>query len=144
MRPAKFIGVENYIVALTKDDAFRPALILRSFYWPVTAHAAGVDWLVGAGDLAQQSWSQRILAHDVLSATLTPLVPFRSLALDVKPRCGSSQCIFSLVGIKGPGWLSSIEWAIPALVIMGLWASVGGSRMIIFWRAFKMSPKSWY
>jgi len=32
-------------------------------------------------------------------------------------------------GINGPGWLSDPQWAVPALVIMGLW-SVGGNIII--------------
>ncbi len=47
----------------------------------------------------------------------------------------------SKVGIDGPGWLSSTTWAIPALVLMGLWASVGGSRMIIFLAGLQDVPE---
>jgi len=45
------------------------------------------------------------------------------------------------VGIEGPGWLSSTTWAIPSLVLMGLWNSVGGSRMIIFLAGLQDVPQ---
>jgi multiple sugar transport system permease protein len=37
--------------------------------------------------------------------------------------------LWELLGIQGPAWLSSEEWALPALIIMSLWG-VGGSMII--------------
>jgi multiple sugar transport system permease protein len=45
-------------------------------------------------------------------------------------------------GIIGPAWLESQEWAIPALVIMGLWG-VGGS-MVIYLAGLQSIPKHLY
>ncbi|HLE27622.1 MAG TPA: sugar ABC transporter permease [Anaerolineales bacterium] len=45
------------------------------------------------------------------------------------PKFGILNPFLALFGIKGPGWLSDPDWAIPALVIMSLW-SVGGSIII--------------
>jgi len=35
-------------------------------------------------------------------------------------------------GITPPNWLTDFHWAKPSLMIMGLWASVGGNNMILF------------
>jgi len=65
--------------------------------------------------------------------TLTPIVAAALLwRWMLNPDVGLINYLLEQVGIEGPGWLSSTTWAIPALVLMGLWASVGGSRMIIF------------
>jgi multiple sugar transport system permease protein len=65
--------------------------------------------------------------------TLTPLVAAALLwRWMLNPDVGLVNFLLAKVGIEGPGWLSSIDWAIPALALIGLWASVGGSRMIIF------------
>jgi multiple sugar transport system permease protein len=45
-------------------------------------------------------------------------------------------------GIKGPGWLQDPDWALPALVIMGLWG-VGGS-MIIYLAGLQGIPTTLY
>src|SRR4030065_360493 len=46
------------------------------------------------------------------------------------PRTGIlNAIILEIFHVKGPGWLSDPQWAIPALVIMGLWG-VGGSMII--------------
>jgi multiple sugar transport system permease protein len=74
--------------------------------------------------------------------TLTPLVAAALLwRWMLNPDVGLVNYLLAQVGIKGPGWLSSIEWAMPALVLMGLWASVGGSRMIIFLAGLQDVPK---
>ena len=44
-------------------------------------------------------------------------------------RFGVVNWILSWFSIQGPGWLSSTEWALPALIIMSLW-SVGGGMII--------------
>jgi multiple sugar transport system permease protein len=42
---------------------------------------------------------------------------------------GVLNYLLSLVGIRGPNWLTSQKWALPALIIMSLWG-VGGNLVI--------------
>jgi multiple sugar transport system permease protein len=77
--------------------------------------------------------------------TLTPLVAAALLwRWMLNPDVGLVNYLLSKVGIEGPGWLNSTTWAIPSLVIMGLWASVGGSRMIIFLAGLQSIPEDLY
>ena len=50
------------------------------------------------------------------------------------------------VGIhfRGIPWLTSVEWAKPSLMMMGLWVMVGGYNMILFLAALKGVPKELY
>ena len=48
------------------------------------------------------------------------------------------------LGMDPPGWLGERKWAIPSLIIMGLWSSVGGTRMIIFLAGLQGIPDSLY
>jgi len=36
------------------------------------------------------------------------------------------------IGITGPDWLRSFEWSKPAIMTMGLWASIGGTNMVLY------------
>jgi multiple sugar transport system permease protein len=47
-----------------------------------------------------------------------------------------------LIGIHGPGWLTSPDWALPALILMSLW-SVGGG-MIIYLAGLQSIPTTLY
>lgn len=51
--------------------------------------------------------------------------------------------IFGLA-LRGPRWLASIGWAKPAIMIMGLWASIGGVNMILFLAALQGIPRDYY
>ena len=46
--------------------------------------------------------------------------------------------------LRGPDWLSSTAWAKPALMIMGLWAAIGGRNMILYLAALNGIPKTLY
>jgi len=52
--------------------------------------------------------------------------------------------LLSYIGIQGPGWLVDRAWAIPSLILISLWASVGGGRMIIFLAGLQGVPKEIY
>jgi multiple sugar transport system permease protein len=54
------------------------------------------------------------------------------------PQFGLVNSLLSYVGIQGPGWLASPEWALPTLILMSLW-SVGGT-MIIFLAGLQNVP----
>jgi multiple sugar transport system permease protein len=58
------------------------------------------------------------------------------------PSFGIMNWFLSLIGIKGPGWLSSQQWALPALIIMSLWGVGGG--MVIYLAGLQGIPTALY
>lgn len=46
------------------------------------------------------------------------------------PNYGLVNYLLGLVGIQGPGWLTSEAWVIPGLVLMSVWGS--GNTLVIF------------
>ncbi|MBI2940178.1 MAG: sugar ABC transporter permease [Chloroflexi bacterium] len=55
---------------------------------------------------------------------------------------GLLNIFLGYVGIQGPGWLTSEDWALPALVIMSLW-HVGGT-MVIYLAGLQGIPTDLY
>jgi len=51
-----------------------------------------------------------------------------------------------LIGIplNGPQWLTDESWAKPALIIMGVWQTVGGYNMILYLAALQGVPRDLY
>jgi multiple sugar transport system permease protein len=47
------------------------------------------------------------------------------------------------LGLQGPAWLSSTEWAMPALIILGVWRSAG-YNMVIFLAGLQGIPEELY
>jgi len=48
------------------------------------------------------------------------------------------------IPLQGPNWLTDEKWAKPALVIMGLWQTIGGPNMILYLAALQGVPKDFY
>ena len=58
------------------------------------------------------------------------------------PQVGLLNYGLSFLGIKGPAWLASQQWALPALILMSLW-SIGGI-MVILLAGLQGVPQSLY
>ncbi|MBX3054234.1 MAG: sugar ABC transporter permease [Caldilineaceae bacterium] len=142
LRPAKFIGLANYIFAFTNDPLFLPS-IGRTFYFAlISVPLAMIGSLFIALLLNQKLVGTTIWRTMYFLPTLTPIVAAALLwRWMLNPDVGLINFLLDKIGIDGPGWLSSTTWAIPSLVLMGLWASVGGSRMIIFLAGLQDVPK---
>ena len=48
------------------------------------------------------------------------------------------------IPLKGPNWLTDEAWAKPALIIMGIWQSVGGYNMVLYLAALQGVPRDLY
>ncbi|MCB0113961.1 MAG: sugar ABC transporter permease [Caldilineaceae bacterium] len=133
LRPPKFIGLDNFAYMFTTDPLFFPSL-MRTFYFALlSVPIAMVLSLMVAILLNQKLVATTVWRTLYFLPTLTPIVAAALLwRWMLNPDVGLVNYLLGLIGIDGPGWLSSTTWAIPSLALMGLWASVGGSRMIIF------------
>ena len=58
------------------------------------------------------------------------------------PEFGLINYLLSIFGIKGPNWLLSSDWALPAMVIMSFWG-VGGT-MLIYLAGLQSVPQHLY
>ncbi len=48
------------------------------------------------------------------------------------------------LSLKGPHWLHDEQWSKPALIIMGIWQTVGGYNMILYLAALQGVPRDLY
>lgn len=142
LSPPAFIGLANYRDALFADELVWPSLG-RTFSFSLAVIPIG---MVGSLLLA-------MLLNRGLNGTntyrtlffLPSLTPAVATALlwqwVLHPTIGPVNTALGVVGIRGPGWLTSADWALPALVIMSLWNSIGSNRMLIFLAALQGVPE---
>jgi multiple sugar transport system permease protein len=141
----QFIGLTNYRVALTEDKLFWPSLG-RTFYYVAASVPLG---LLGSLLLAMLL-NQRVRGESVFRTFfyLPSLTPSAAAALLwvwlLNYEVGLVNYLLGLVGIQGPPWLGSSQWAIPALVLISLWGGMGGSRMVIFLAGLQSVPQEMY
>jgi multiple sugar transport system permease protein len=132
-RPPRFIGIENYANAFTSDDRFLPSLQLTFTYALVSVPLALFGSLLLALLLNQRLRGTSFYRTFFFLPSLTPAVATAILwTWLLQPDVGLVNYAIGLVGIKGPKWLGSTEWAMPSLIVIALWTGIGGNRMMIF------------
>jgi multiple sugar transport system permease protein len=60
------------------------------------------------------------------------------------PRVGLINSGLGAIGIRGPGWLTDPKSAMMAVILIGLWGSMGGNRMLIFLAGLQGVPRELY
>jgi multiple sugar transport system permease protein len=144
-RPPTFIGLNNYVRALTGDALFWPSMG-RTFYYALVVVPLGI----GASLLLAVLLNRGLVGTNFFRSIyflphLTPIVATAVLwKWILQPEVGLVNYGLWQVGIRGPGWLGSVDWAIPALMIMALWRGAGGNSMMIFLAGLQGIPQELY
>jgi multiple sugar transport system permease protein len=144
-RPPTFIGTDNYVRALTLDPQFWPSMA-KTFYYALVVVPTGLTCSMLLATLLNQKLGGTNLFRTLYFLPhLTPIVATAVVwKVILHPEVGLLNAGLFAIGIKGPGWLSSIEWAIPALIIMALWRGTGGNSMMIFLAGLQGIPGELY
>ena len=141
----RFAGFANYVEALSGDDLFWGSL-RRTFTYAVVGVPLGILGSLTCALLLNQGLKGTTFFRVLFFLpSLTPLVALALLWQWIfQPDFGVLNFLLAKVGIDGPGWLSSIEWALPSLIIMALWGTVGGGQMVIFLAGLQGVPQELY
>lgn len=140
-----FIGLQNFRTAFTEDRLFWPSLG-RTFYYavvsvPITIIGSLILALLLNQKIRGSTWFRTFffLPH------LTPIVAAALLwTMLLHPETGFVNYLLGLVGIEGPKWFGSTQWAIPGLILISTWRGIGGNRMMIFLAGLQGVPESLY
>jgi multiple sugar transport system permease protein len=142
LTPPKFIGLDNYVRAFTGDNKFWPSLNRTLVYSVSVVPLRLIGSLALALLLNQAFKGTSFFRTFYFLPSLTPTV---ALALLWKwifnPQLGPVNTALGFIGIEGPGWLVSKQWALTSLVIISLWSGVGGNTMLIFLAGLQGVPK---
>jgi multiple sugar transport system permease protein len=144
-RPPSFIGPANYARALSIDPQFWPSLA-KTFYYALVVVPVGLTCSMLLASLLNQGLAATNVFRTLYFLPhLTPIVATAVVwKVILHPDVGLLNAGLYYIGIKGPGWLSSVEWAIPALMIMALWRGIGGNSMMIFLAGLQGIPGELY
>lgn len=137
--PVEWVGVANF-QAMVADPLFWRALgntLAYGLGTVVPGLAIGLGLAVLLRDQRRGGTVLRgaVFLPAVVSGVATALV----WGWIFNPRFGLLNGILGLVGIRGPAWLQDPGWAMPALVLMGLWNV--GVNMIVYLAALNAVPR---
>lgn len=125
-----WIGLANYRILFFDDVKFRTSLYNTAYYAALVVPLSVVSGL-SLAVLMNQKIPGRSLFRTIyyLPSVVSGVANAMLWLWILNPRYGLVNTMLSWVGIKGPPWLSSADWAKPALVLMSLWG-VGGTMII--------------
>ncbi len=140
--PPQFIGLTNYVTAVTGDDLFWSSL-QRTFIYAIVVVPVGL-----CGSLLLAMMLNRGLAGTNVFRTLyflpslTPAVAAGILWQWLfDPQVGPVNFVIGSLGLPKPGWLADPAWALPAVMLISLWGIWGGSNMLIFLAGLQGVPQ---
>lgn len=144
--PPVFIGAQNYVNMLTTDELFWPSLRRTFYYAGVGVPLSVIGSLMLALLLNRQIKNVTIFRTMVFMPSLVPLVASVILwKLLFNGDFGMVNQILRNLGVENPpGWFNDRTWAIPTLILMRLWGSMGGTQMIIFLAGLQGVPTEMY
>lgn len=137
-----WIGADNYD-RLWADDTFFKAL-RNSLYYTVGSVSLGITTALLLALLLNQPVRGISLFRTIFY--LPALVSGIAIAIlwtnILHPDYGLINAMLAKIGIDGPGWLKSPDWAMPGLIMVAVW-SVGGS-VVIFLAGLQSVPLHLY
>lgn len=145
LTPPVFIGLENYAKAFTGDKLFVKSMTNTLQYAVFSVPLGIISSLLLALLLDQGLRATKLFRTLFFLPSITPVVASVLLWKWIfQPDFGILNYLLSLVGIDGPAWLASPTWVKPSLIAMALWASAGGSQMVIFLAGLQGIPTDMY
>ncbi|CAM3302457.1 carbohydrate ABC transporter permease [Occultella aeris] len=138
--PPEFIGVDNYVEAFT-SRSFQRAVLNTLFLTIVAVPTAMIIALVIAVLLNQGMRWQGFFRTAVFLPHITATVAVAVLWLWIfnPDHTGLLNRIIGTIGLGPVSWLGSTEWAMPSVIVMYIWQSIG-IKMLIYLAALQGLP----
>lgn len=143
LTPPQFIGAANYIKTFTGNQDFWRA-IANTLIYAVFAVPSSMLMALVLAFLLNKNYKG--------SGLFQALFYFPSVAAGTavymvwiwlyNKETGVFNYLLSLIGIQGPGWLTSTEWSMFSLILMNL--TFCGQAMLIFLAGLKQVPATYY
>ena len=142
LKPPKYIGLENF-QTLFNDPLFYKSLGITLRYTlmavPANIVLSVLISLVLNKNLPGMSVFRTIFyLPSIISGVVIALVWLWMF----QPDFGILNNLLSYIGIKGPMWVYSEEWALPSLVLMSLWNL--GTNIVLYLAALQGIPTEQY
>jgi multiple sugar transport system permease protein len=138
----EWIGLGNY--RRMADDPFLLQSVRNTLWMVVVFVPVRIIAAIGLSMLLTQIKQGASIFRTIfyLPALAPPVAATIAFVYLLKPGTGPVNTFLAHIGIDGPLWFNSPEWAKPSLVLLGLWAI--GDIMVIFLAAVLGVPESLY
>ena len=141
MSDAVYVGIQNY-ERLFRDKRFWKSLI-NTVYYTASVPAKVVVGLIVAMVLNRELPGIRLFRTIYyLPAVVSGVAVAILWQWLLHPDFGLVNAVLGYVGVNGPGWLATEEWAMPGLILMSFWSV--GSTVVIYLAGLQGVPRHLY
>jgi ABC-type sugar transport system permease subunit len=137
----RFNGINNFI-AIMRDSNFRMSL-LRTLIYAVSCVVFTTFASLGLATLLNRQFAARSFFRSAIffphvASIVSVAVVWRLLYM---PDMGPINVFLRFIGISNPpGWLSTVKYALPGVIIVAIWKSMG-YYMIVYLAAMQDIPR---
>lgn len=128
----RYVGLDNYHRMLTSDYRFWLSARITLLYLVLSVPLYLVFGLGAALLLNQRVWGIRMFRTILFMPSVLSGVAVSVLWLQLlNPESGAVNTALRAIGISNPpGWFNDATWAVPGLVLTGLWGILGNGAII--------------
>jgi len=141
-RDIHFIGLHNYKELLQAEPLLRKGIINTLYYTAFHVPGQMVLAFIVAVLLNQKVKGLPIYRTAFYLPSITSGVASAIIWIWLFQPNGILNKGLALFGVRGPNWLVSTTWAMPALIIMGFWGI--GTEMVLYLAGLQGIPESLY
>lgn len=139
----QFVGLDNFS-EMMGDAVFRKSIVNTVIYTFFTVPFGMMLGLLVALALHTGLKARSIYRTAVFLPQVTATVAIALVWLWIyNPGNGLLNTLLSFLGIDGPAWLASTSWAMPSVILVGIWQGIG-MKMLIYLAALQSLPKELY
>lgn len=143
LTPPQFVGLDNFS-EMMGDSVFRKSIVNTVIYTFFTVPFGMMLGLLVALALHTGLKARGIFRTAVFLPQVTATVAIALVWLWIyNPGNGLLNTLLSFLGIDGPAWLASTSWAMPSVILVGIWQGIG-MKMLIYLAALQSLPKELY
>ena len=120
-----FVGLQNYVEIFTSKELYQVlgnTLWFIVLYIPLMLVAAMAVALVLNSKMRGVGFLRVVYYIPVITSWVAGALIWKWA---LSPQYGIINSLLGLVGIDGPNWLQSPQWAIPAIVLASVWKDMG-------------------
>ncbi len=144
LTPWEWIGINNYRDMFLEDKLFARSMVQTGYYTLVSVPLGMVTSLLAAALVNQKLKFMTFYRTVFFLPGITSIVAVAMVWLWLyNPDFGVINWLLEFVGIRGPAWLGSTKWAMPAVIIFGVWRGLG-YNMVIFLAGLQGIPDVYY
>jgi multiple sugar transport system permease protein len=130
LSPMEWVGLSNY-TELAKDETFVKVFWNTIYFAGISVPAGILISLFLAVALDQnirfKKFYRAAFFLPVVSSMVAVAVVWQFI---YNPEYGLMNYVLNMVGIRGPDWLTSTVWAMPAVIITSVWKNLGFNMLI--------------